>query len=178
MQATHRPAFCVTDDAGNVLGMVTKSNLSTIGLGDTASGIDLLKETSIDHIARTIAGTIVYRDEQMHINGKVSIIALTSSKLDHYEIKDRIVIVGDDSQAQKELIQKGAGILIAVWTKEISPDVIDTAKQYHCPVIISGHGSMNTSRYIYFAPPVRSGHDEEADSRSTAATWQKIPPEE
>ena len=155
MQATHRPAFCVTDEAGNVLGMVTKSNLSTIGLGDTASGIDLLKETSIDHIARTIAGTIVYRDEQMHINGKVSIIALTSSKLDHYEIKDRIVIVGDDSQAQKELIQKGAGILIAVWTKEISPDVIETAKQYHCPVIISGHGSMNTSRYIYFAPPVR-----------------------
>ena len=155
MQDTKHPAFCVVDEDGNVQGMVTKSNLSTIGLGDTASGIDLLKETSLDAIAKTINGTIVYRDEDMHINGKVSIIALTSSKLDHYEIKDRIVIVGDDSAAQKELIQKGAGILIAVWTKEIAPEVVETAKQYHCPVILSGHGSMNTSRYIYFAPPVK-----------------------
>lgn len=155
MQETQHPGYCVVDDNGKVLGMVTKSNLSTIGLGDTASGIDLLKETSLEHIAKTIKGTIVYEDPLMHINGKVSIIALTSTKLDHYEIKDRIVIVGDDSQAQQELIKKGAGILIAVWTKEIQPEVIATAKEYHCPVIISGHGSMNTSRYIYFAPPVR-----------------------
>ncbi|MCH3961557.1 MAG: putative manganese-dependent inorganic diphosphatase [Solobacterium sp.] len=155
MQETHRPAFCVTNADGAVEGIVTKSNLSNISLGDTASGIDLLRETSIEHIAETINGTIVYRDEQVHINGKVSIIALTSSKLDHYEIQDRIVIVGDDAQAQKELIRKGAGILIAVWTKEIQPEVIATAKEYHCPLILSGHGSMNTSRYIYFAPPVK-----------------------
>jgi manganese-dependent inorganic pyrophosphatase len=155
MQDSHRPAFCVTDENGIVLGMVTKSNLSTIGLGDTASGIDLLRQTSIDQIADTISGKIVYRDDQMHINGKVSIIALTSAKLDHYEIADRIVIVGDDSEAQKELIQKGAGMLIAVWTKKISADVLTSAQEHHCPVIISGHGSMNTSRYIYFAPPVR-----------------------
>lgn len=155
MQNTHRPAFCVTDENGIVQGMVTKSNLSTIGLGDTASGIDLLKETSIDHIAKTINGTIVYKDENTHINGKVSIIALTAAKLNHYEIRDRIVIVGDDEQAQQELIEKGAGLLIVVWTKEVSEKVLQTAAQYHCPVIISGHGSMNTSRYIYFAPPVR-----------------------
>lgn len=155
MQQTHKAAFCVTDENGVVEGMVTKSNLSMIGLGDTATGIDLLKETSIDHIAKTINGRIIYRDEQSHINGKVSIIALTSSKLDHYEIHDRIVIVGDDAQAQKELIEKGAGMLIAVWTKEIDPEVVKTAADFHCPVIISGHGSMNTSRYIYFAPPVR-----------------------
>ena len=155
MQASKRPAYCVVDEKGTILGMVTKSNLSTIGLGDTASGIDLLKETSLDAIAKTINGTVVYRDDAMHINGKVSIIALTSSKLDHYEIKDRIVIVGDDREAQKELIKKGAGILIAVWTKGIQQEVIETARQYHCPVVLSGHGSMNTSRFIYFAPPVK-----------------------
>jgi manganese-dependent inorganic pyrophosphatase len=101
MQDSHHAAYCVTDENGAVLGMVTKSNLSTIGLGDTASGIDLLKETSIDHIAKTINGRIIYRDEQLHINGKVSIIALTSSKLDHYEIHDRIVIVGDDARHRR-----------------------------------------------------------------------------
>lgn len=154
MQETQRTAFCVVNNEGKIEGIVTKSNLSNISLGDTASGIELLKETSIENIAKTISGKIIYQDEQIHLNGKVSIIALTSSKLNNYEIQDRIVIVGDDQQAQMELIQKGAGMLIAVWTKEIQPEVIAEAKKHHCPVIVSGHGSMNTSRYIYFAPPV------------------------
>ena len=155
MQKQKRTAFCVTDHDGTVLGMVTKSDLTTIGLGDTASGIELLAKTSIDDICSTINGTMVYRDIQFHLNGKVSIIALTAAKLENYEIKDRIVIVGDDADAQAELIRKGAGLLIVVWAKGISEKVIETAKEYHCPVIISGHGSMNTSRYVYFAPPVK-----------------------
>ncbi|NCB33180.1 MAG: putative manganese-dependent inorganic diphosphatase [Erysipelotrichia bacterium] len=155
MQKQKRTAFCVTDHDGTVLGMVTKSDLTTIGLGDTASGIELLAKTSIDDICSTINGSMIYRDTQYHLNGKVSIIALTAAKLENYEIKDRIVIVGDDSDAQAELIRKGAGLLIVVWAKKISDQVIETAREYHCPVIISGHGSMNTSRYVYFAPPVK-----------------------
>lgn len=155
MQELHRAAFAVADTDGKMIGMVTKSDLSTIGLGDTASGIELLRKTSIDDICRTINGTMVYRDTQFHINGKVSIIALTAAKLENYEIQDRIVIVGDDPDAQAELIRKGAGTLIVVWAKEIQPKVLKVAEEFHCPVIISGHGSMNTSRYVYFAPPVK-----------------------
>ena len=155
MQETKRTACGVVDHDGTMLGMVTKSDLTTIGLGDTASGIELLAKTSIDDICRTINGTMIYRDTQFHLNGKVSIIALTDAKLENYEIKDRIVILGDDPQAQAQLIRKGAGMLIVVWAKKISEEVIKTAEQYHCPVIISGHGSMNTSRYVYFAPPVK-----------------------
>lgn len=155
MQKTGRPSFAVVDESGKMMGMVTKSDLTSVGLGDTASGIALLKITPVSYIARTISGKIIYDDPEKHVNGKVSIIALTKSKLANYEIRDRIVIVGDDPRAQEELIRKGAGILIVVWAKEIDQRVIDTAKEYHCPVIISGHGSMNTSRYIYFAPPVK-----------------------
>lgn len=155
MREKNRAAFGVIDDNGVLLGMVTKSDLSTIGLGDTASGTELLAKTSIDDICKTISGKMIYRDTNFHLNGKVSIIALTAAKLENYEIKDRIVIVGDDPDAQIQLIQKGAGMLIAVWAKDINPAVIETAKEYHCPVIISGHGSMNTSRYVFFAPPVK-----------------------
>lgn len=155
MDRENKPAFGVVDEQGILKGMITRSDLARIGLGDTALGIELLRKTGVDAIARTINGTIIYDDSQLHLNGKVSIIALTASKLENYDITDRIVIIGDDGDAQKQLIEKGAGILIVVWSKGIREDVIETAQQYHCPIIISGHGSMNTSRYIYFAPPVR-----------------------
>ncbi len=145
----------VADQDGKLRGIVTMRDISMIGLGDTSKGIDLMKETRVDAICETIEGKLIYNDPQVHINGKVSIIALTQSKLSNYEIRDRIVIVGDDKDAQIELIKKGAGILIVVWSKGIDEDVIEVAEEYHCPIIISGHGSMNTSRYLYFAPPVR-----------------------
>ena len=144
----------VVDKENRLVGYVTKSNLLNVGLGDTAEGIELLKHTSTKNIAKAINGQIIYDDDDFKINGKVSIIALTADRLENYEISDRIVIIGDDSDAQKQLIEKGAGALIVVWAKQIREDVLACAKAHHCPIIISGHGSMNTSRYLYFSPPV------------------------
>ena len=154
MHETERSAFAVTDQEKKVIGFVSKSDLAKIGLGDTAVGIDLLQQTSTEDIAKTISGRIIYDDPETHLNGKVSIIAMTKSGTDNYEIKDRIVIVGNDPVSERKLIQKGAGMLIVVWAEEIESEVLEEAKKYHCPVIISGHGSMNTSRYIFFAPRI------------------------
>lgn len=145
----------VLDQDQKLLGVVTRSDLALLGMGDTALGIDLLKETPIELMAKTIEGKIVYKADEHHVNGKVSIIALCQTKLERYEIQDRIVIIGDDPQGQKESIEKGAGILIAVWTDHIEEDVLEAAREHNCSIIISGIGSMNTSRYLYFSIPVK-----------------------
>ena len=150
-----RRLLAVLDDDNHLCGVVTKSDLASVGFGDTAQGIASLKETPISYISKTISGTTIYDDPDTHINGKVSIIAHSESGLEKYDVKDRIVIVGNDSAAQIQLIEKGAGALIIVWAEEVQEDVVEKARQLHCPIILSGHGTMNTSRYIYFAPPVR-----------------------
>ncbi len=155
MKQNNKQSYGVVNQKGQLLGMVTRSDLSRVGLGDTAAAIQLLKDTSLDYIAKTIRGFFAYRDEEYHFNGKVSIIAMTETGLNDYDIRDRLVMLGNDTEAQKAAIRKGAGILVVVWTKEIAPEVIELAKAHHCPIIISGHGTMNTSRYLYFAPPVR-----------------------
>lgn len=149
-------AYCgVVDENQHLLGLVTKSDIAVVGLGDTAMSIDILAHTATENIRKTIDGTVVYDDDQAYINGKVSIVAMTQlDHLERYDVKDRIVIVGANTQAQQKLIRLGAGMLIVVWSERIDESVIQTAKEYHCPIIRSGHGSMNTSRYLYFAPSV------------------------
>ena len=156
MNSLDRQSFAVLDDNYHIVGFVSTSDLAKIGLGDTAAEIELLKNTSVDHIAEAINGTILYDDVQSHINGKVSIISLSKNRTSNYDVKDRIVIIGDDPDSQLDLIaNKGAGLLIVVWCDNLREDVMEAAKKYHCPIIKSGHGSMNTSRFLYLAPPVK-----------------------
>ena len=152
----HNCAYCgVVDTTQHLLGMVTKSDISVVGLDDTARSIDILAHTSCENIRKTINGAIIYDDPQVAINGKVSIIAMTRpERLDHYEVEKRIVIVGADTMAQKKCIQLGAGMLIVVWADTVADEVIEEARVHHCPILLSGHGTMNTSRYLYFAPSV------------------------
>ena len=148
--------YCgVVDADRKLIGLVTKSDIAAVGLGDTAYNISIITKTPAENFCRTIDGRMIYDDPEMHLNGKVSIIAMTSpDNLCRYDVRDRIVIIGDDPQAQKAVLREGAGLLIVVWASDIDPSVIELAKEHHCPIMISGHGSMNTSRYIYFAPPV------------------------
>ena len=155
MEKYNRPSFAVLNEDHTLAGYVSKSDLANIGLGDTAAEIELLKNTSVDEIARAIDGTIIYTDEDYHYDGRTSIVALNQYKVANYSVENRIVIVGNDADAQKELIQKGAGMLIVVWSDSIDESVRELARKYHCPLIISGHGAMNTSRYLFLAPPVR-----------------------
>ena len=155
MQQQNKQSYGVVNEKGQLLGMVTRSDLASIGLGDTAASIQLLKETPLENIAKTVSGHMVYMDDHYHFNGKVSIIAMSETGLKNYDIKDRLVLLGNDQEAQMEAIRKGAGVLIVVWSNTISDDVLALAKEHHCPIIISGHGTMNTSRYLYFAPPVK-----------------------
>lgn len=154
MEKEKKPSLAVVDHEHKVVGIITTQDISRIGMGDTSLGIDLLKVTSIENIVETLDGQIVYSDPLYCLNGKVSIIALSQQGLDNYDVTDRIVMLGDDSQAQIQAIQKGAGLLIVVWAKHIDEKVIEQAKLHHCPIILSGHGAMNTSRYLYFAPEV------------------------
>ena len=150
--------YCgVVDEEGRLVGLVTKGDIALVGLGDTAYNIDILSKASVENIRKSIDGTTVYAPDErsLHLNGRVSIIAMTdTSKLRNYDLEDRVVILGDNAEAQMLAITRGAGLLIPVWTKEISPEVLECARRHSCPIILSGHGATNTARYIYFAPSV------------------------
>lgn len=151
----NKPVFAVVNHLNQLQGILTSSNLSNVLLGDTAQSIELLSRTPIELIAKTIQGRLMAMPDHPHINGKVSIPAISNSGLDNYDLTDRIVIIGNDTDGQLKCIEKGAGIIIVVWAKNVAPMVISAAKKANCAVIISGHGTMNTSRYIYYSTQVK-----------------------
>lgn len=150
-----KKALVVVDQDQRVLGLVTNSNLSSIAMGDTAKSIELLQKTPISYIAQTLRGTLVYEPETPRLNGKVSIIAVAEHKLENYELSDRTVILGNDTEAQLQAIEKNAACLVVVWSEKIADEVIALAKEKGCAIIISGHGTLNTSRYLYYSTPVK-----------------------
>ena len=157
MKKEDREGFAVVDDNNMVIGWVSKSDLANIALNDTKNSHSMLKDTPTEYIAKTISGKIHYDDDQRHLNGKVSILTMTNKEnLEDYEVTDRIVITGGNKKAQKILIEKGAGMLIIIWeTSSVDDSVLKLAKEHHCTILTSGYGAMNTSRFLYFAPPVR-----------------------
>lgn len=140
--------------SGKIEGMISLSDISKASLFDTAVSIELLQQTPVSNMAEAIEGRIIVQAEHPHINGKVSVIVLAENQTQNYEIRDRIVIAGNDSLAQEELIRNGAGMLVLVWTDYVSPYVQKVAREHNCSIIISGHGGMNTSRYLFLSSPI------------------------
>ena len=156
MKKEEREGFAVVDEENRVIGWVSKSDLANIALNDTKFSHAMLRDTPTEYIAKTISGVIVCDDDQRHLNGQVSILTMTNKdNLEDYDVTDRIVITGSNKKAQKILIEKGAGMLIIIWDKGMDESVVKLAREHHCTIITSGFGAMNTSRYLYFAPPVR-----------------------
>ena len=155
MDKEKREGFAVVDEDKKVIGWVSKTDLAKIALSDTSYSHGMIRETSTENIAKTIGGRIIYDDENRHLNGKVGILTMTRKEnLEDYDVADRIVITGGSKKAQKILIEKGAGMLIIIWEDSVEDSVLELAKEHHCVIITSGYGAMNTSRYLYFSPPV------------------------
>ena len=144
----------VVDEENRVVGMLTMNDIALVAMGDTAETEKLLEDVSPENINTAISGRIIYRAPDRHIRGRVSVVAITKEDIAIHDIKNKIVVAGDDPEAQKHIIEMGAGLLILVRTDNVSDEVLEVAKKYGCTVIISGHSTMNTSRYAYFAPPI------------------------
>ena len=144
----------VVDEENRVVGMLTMNDIGLVAMGDTAETEKLLEDVSPENINTAISGKLIYRAPDRHIRGRVSVVAITKEDIAIHDIRNKIVVAGDDPEAQKNIIEMGAGLLILVRTDKVSDEVLEVAKKHGCTVIISGHSTMNTSRYAYFAPPI------------------------
>lgn len=150
-------ALAVTDGNDRLQGWISKTDIARLALGDTEDSEEIIRDTPTENFANAVCGKVLYDDPERNVSGVIGILTRnTEEKLIDCDVEKRIVISGNEKLAMMELIRQGAGMLILLKTASVDDEVLALAKEHHCPIVVSGYGAMNTSRYLYLAPPVKS----------------------
>ena len=155
IRETGRKTLGVVDEEGRLIGLVTKNDIANVAMDRSEHNAELIRVTPTENYAKTLSGTVIYDDPERDLNGRIGIIPITDGDLSKYKFEKRIVIAGDSQGSLIDLMDRGAGMLILVRTDVVDQVVIAEAKRRHVPIVLSGEGTMNTSRYVFFAAPVK-----------------------
>lgn len=151
---TKNKSLVVVDEDEHLLGVVSMSALSNIMMLDCTNIRILMSQTPFHNIAEVIDGYILNETEQFVCNGRV-MIPVTAEELKVNEYKDTIVLVGDDENVQRKMIESGAACLVVVNNHYISDEMLNLAKEYKVSVIKTEMDVIHVSRRIYLSIPIR-----------------------
>ena len=98
MLQTQNRSLEVYDENGKLCGICTTSNLASVRLHPDTDLVTLMSTASLDNIARTVGGNIIYEPEHFKTNGVIHIITLEREDMDYYVLEDGISIVSNGSK--------------------------------------------------------------------------------
>ena len=155
LDETHRESVGITDAEGRLVGYAEQKSIARLALSRSEDTLEIICQTPTEYFRRALEGTILFDPPERHLNGRVNVITHTADDdLEPYGIEDRIIVTGAKDDTMKELTQRGAGLLIVVWTDSVSDEILAMAKEKNCAIIQSGLGPMMSSRFLFYAAPV------------------------
>lgn len=148
MLQTQNRSLEVCDENGNLCGICSTSNLSSVRIHPERDLVSLMATATLDNIARTIGGEVIYRPEHFSTNGVVHVITLEEHEMEVYALKDGISILSSGIDKQLNVIHRGCKCLVITCGVKADPSVIELAKQNQCAIIETINDTMNTARVI------------------------------
>lgn len=149
-------ALYVVDKEEHLLGVVSLSDISELLLNENGNISELMEETPIENIAEVLEGSIVYKPDRFRKKGKIHMLSGKKADYSEYDFRDSIVVMSDDLNLQKHVINDGASCIILVDVDIVSPAVIACAKENGCIIVKTSLAYMQVARRIYQAVPVES----------------------
>ena len=98
----------VVDHEDHLLGVVSLSDISKLLLNAKGNLAQLMAETSVDNICEVLDGSFLHRCTRFRKKGQVHLLSGKDVEKLDYDFKDSIVVVSDDLQTQRYLIDNGA----------------------------------------------------------------------
>lgn len=151
---TKNKSLVVVDEKDRLLGVASMSSLSNILMLDCYSIRLLVAQTPFENIAEVIEGNILNRSDNYTCNGRV-IIPVTQEELQVDQYKDAIVLVGDDENVQRIMIESQVACIVVVNNHYISDEMLELAKKLNVSVIKTAMDVIHVSRRIYLSIPIR-----------------------
>lgn len=138
----------VIDNEGKMCGICTTSDLSRVRIHPDADLDQLMSTATLENIARTVGGSIIYRPENFSTNGTVHVITLEGRDASSYKISGGISILSSGEDKQLTVISLGCRCLVMTCGVKATEKVINAAKEKGCALIEVDYDSMHTARVI------------------------------
>ena len=155
MRDNHLKSLPVVDESGRLIGMLSISNLTSsyMDIGDN----DILgkSKTPIGNIVDTLNATALYVNEDCKtFDGKIAVTAMLPESLREIVQEGDIAIVGDRPDAQEELIDIKASLIIITGSHAPTNEILEAAKKAGVTIISTPYDSFTASRLLLQSIPV------------------------
>ena len=144
----------IVDRENRLEGIVTLSNLTKSYMNVWDDDILYRSKTKVENIVDVLAGTLVNRPEKPnYINGRMLVYASDVDEKGHVSPGD-VIIVGNRRDAQREAVDRKAGILIVSSGYYVDNDILYLAKKNNVTIIKTKYNSFMVARLLPQAIPV------------------------
>mgnify|MGYP001101691848 FL=1 len=144
----------VKDD--ELVGVVSTGDIAKSYMDVYDSEILSKARTQYRNIIKTLDGTMITGNEHGYfMRGKVAIGASSPNLVEEFIEKDDLVILGDREEAQACAVNIDASCMVICKDAEVSPKLIQKAKEQSIVIIQTPYDTFTTARLINQSIPVK-----------------------
>ncbi|MFR0961779.1 MAG: putative manganese-dependent inorganic diphosphatase [Dorea sp.] len=144
----------VKDD--ELVGVVSTGDIAKSYMDVYDSEILSKARTQYRNIVKTLDGTMLTGNEHGYfMRGKVAIGASSPNLMEEFIEKDDLVILGDREEAQACAVNIDASCMVICKDAEVSPKLIQKAKEQSIVIIQTPYDTFTTARLINQSIPVK-----------------------
>ena len=144
----------VKDD--ELVGVVSTGDIAKSYMDVYDSEILSKARTQYRNIIKTLDGTMITGNEHGYfMRGKVAIGASSPNLMEEFIEKDDLVILGDREKAQACAVNIDASCMVICKDAEVSPKLIQKAKEQSIVIIQTPYDTFTTARLINQSIPVK-----------------------
>ena len=151
----HLATLPVIDEDRHLTGLITLGDIAKSFMGVYGSTILSEAQTPYKNILETIDGQLLVGNPDSHVTkGKVLIAAANPDLMENYIEEDDIVILGDRYESQLCAIEMNASCLIICMGSDVSPSIIQQAKDKGCAIMTTKYDTFITARLLNQSIPI------------------------
>lgn len=143
----------VVDDEDKLIGVVSISDLTSIWNNKPELIKELMSKTSLENIRKTIDGKIFNKADKFKSSGVVSLMPSLSDDMNIYH--NGIVIVGNNPDIQRYLIDAGASLIIVCGEEWIDKVTLDKAISADVNVIQTSLSALSCIQVVFQSPEIK-----------------------
>ncbi len=147
-------SLIVVDEFNKLKGIVSTSNLSSTRGMEIEKLNQLMSKASVEQIAKTIQGKIICEPDVFETDGEIFIFTLSRMRDFSEKFRNSIVILSDDEEKQRQLIDCGAKCIVVTCAVRVSEENRLYAIEKGCALIRTDLDTMQVARVINESIPV------------------------